>query len=85
MLRVRVPELLEERGLTVHAVAQLSAGRVDRAGLYRLVEKRGRPERLSLRMLEGLCAVLRATPGELFEMAPKRALAGPQKTTRGRG
>ena len=52
---------------------------MDRAGLYRLVEKQGRPERLSLRMLEGLCAVLRVTPGELFEVGPKRALTGPRK------
>jgi DNA-binding Xre family transcriptional regulator len=77
-MRLRVPELLEERGLTAYEVAQRSEGRIDESTLYRLVRKQGRVERLSTPLLEALCDVLGVEPGELLEREP-------EKPKRGRG
>lgn len=66
-MRLRVPELLEERGLTAYEVAQRSGGRIDPSTLYRLIRQRGRVERLSTPLLEALCDVLGVSPGDLLE------------------
>jgi DNA-binding Xre family transcriptional regulator len=71
-MRLRLPELLEERGLTPYAVAKASAGRIDQSTLYRLQRQRGRVEFFSARLLEGLCDALGIEPGELLEREGKR-------------
>lgn len=67
LMRLRLPELLEEHGLTAYEVAQRSAGRIDPSTLYRLTRKRGRVDRLSTPLLEALCDVLGVEPGALLE------------------
>ena len=77
LMRIRLPELLLERGLTPYAVAKASGGRIDQSTLYRLQRKRGRVDLFSAELLEALCDVLGVEPGELLERdAPKRKRAG---------
>jgi DNA-binding Xre family transcriptional regulator len=72
-MRLRLPELLDERGLTAHSAAVQSHGRINRATLYRLVRTQGRVRLLDTELLEALCDVLDVEPGELLERdAPKR-------------
>lgn len=71
-MRLRLPELFKERGLTPYAVAKASAGRIDQSTLYRLQRKRGRVEFFSAELLEALCDVLHVSPGELLERDGKR-------------
>ena len=71
-MRLRLPELLEERGLTAHAVAVRSKGRINRATLYRIVRANGRVRLLDMDLLEELCAVLDVEPSELLERDKKR-------------
>ena len=73
-MRVRVPELLEERGLTAYAVAQASGGRISLSALYRLVRAGGRVRFLDAALLDALCDVLDVGPDALLERetAPKR-------------
>lgn len=72
LVRIRLPELLDERGLTAYAVAKKSEGRIDPSTLYRLVRARGRVEFLKSDLLEALCDVLGVGPGELLEREGKR-------------
>ena len=72
IMRLRLPELLEERGVTAHAVAVQSDGRINRATLYRLVRSKGRVRLLDTELLEALCDVLNVEPGELLEREKKR-------------
>ena len=72
LMRLRLPELLEARGLTAHAVAVQSGGRINRATLYRLVRAKGRVRLLDADLLEALCDVLGVEPGELLERDRKR-------------
>ncbi len=66
-MRLRLPELLDDRGLTAHSAAVQSRGRINRATLYRLVRARGRVRLLDTELLEALCDVLDVEPGELLE------------------
>ncbi len=80
LMRLRLPELLEERGLTPHAAAVQSGGRLSRATLYRLSRNRGRVKSFDADLLEALCDVLGVSPGELLEREP----AGKRARRRGR-
>lgn len=65
-MRLRVPELLEERGLTAYALAKASDGRLSQSTAHRLA--RGEWKCLSSDVLEALCDVLEIDdPGPLFE------------------
>lgn len=66
-MRLRIPELLAKRGLTAHALAKQSKGRISRAMAYRYVKQRGAFRCLSPEQLDALCEVLAVSPGELFE------------------
>lgn len=74
-MRLRLPELLEQHGLTAHAVAVRSDGRINRATLYRLMRRRGRVQAFDADLLEGLCDVLSVEPGDLLERDKKRGRA----------
>lgn len=75
-VRIRFPELLQERGLTTYSVARDSGQRISLSTAYRLKKKDGRLESYSSDLLEALCDVFRVTPGELLEReAPKRRRA----------
>lgn len=66
IMKLRVPELLEERGLTAYALAKASDGRLSLSTAHRLA--RGEWKCLSAEVLEALCEVLEIDdPGPLFE------------------
>jgi DNA-binding Xre family transcriptional regulator len=75
-MRLRLPELLEERGLTGYALVQLADGRISSASLYRLVQRKGNVRYLDAELLETLCDVLGVEPGELLEREGRKARRG---------
>jgi DNA-binding Xre family transcriptional regulator len=73
-MRLRIPELLDAKGVTPYALSKRSGGRVSLSTVYRLVERRGDLQTFSSDLLDTLCDVLEIGPDELFEReAPKRA------------
>ncbi len=66
-LRLRFPELLEERGLTPNAFAKLTGGAISDATAYRLVKLRGKLKTFDPRLLEAICNALDVEPGDLIE------------------
>ncbi len=71
VVRLRLPELLDELGWTPYRLAK-ELGMTEPA-VYRLVNRRGRFARLSATMLDRLCEVTGKAPGELLErQATKR-------------
>ncbi len=86
-VRLRLPELLDEKGVTPYRVAQDSGGRISTSVLYRIIKRGGRVELLSASLLEALCDVLNVEPGELLERegqsagAPVRRAATPRRPT----
>ncbi len=70
-LRLRLPELLTEHGVTAYTLAQRSKGRISPSTLYRLVRSRGRVRYLDADLLEALCDVLGVAPGDLLERHTK--------------
>ncbi len=73
MLRLRLPELLEEREMTPYALAKASGGRISMSTAYRLARLRGRVETFDRSVLDALCDVLQVEPGELLERGGRRA------------
>ena len=71
-MRLRLPELLEDRGLTAHGAALRSGGRINRATLYRVMRANGRVRLLNADLLEALCDVLDVEPEELLQREGKR-------------
>ena len=69
-MRLRIPELLKEKGMSGYAVAKASAGRISSTQIYRLIKIRGRAKFLDARLLTALCDVLKVTPDELLEREP---------------
>ena len=67
-MRLRIPELFDERGWTAYEVAKRSRGRLAERSLYRLVERRGQVESVSGKTVDTLCEILGVGPGELIEL-----------------
>ncbi len=65
MVRLRLPELLDELGWTPYRLAKEL--NMTEPAVYRLVNRRGRFVRLSATLLDRLCEVTGKTPGELLE------------------
>lgn len=63
-MRLRVPELLEARGITAYQLAKQSDGRISLSAAYRLA--RGEWKCLPEVVLDALCDVLDCTPGDLL-------------------
>jgi DNA-binding Xre family transcriptional regulator len=70
-MRLRLPDVLVERGITAYAVAQQSNGRINPATLYRISGSKGRVRYIDAELLEALCDVLGVEPGELLERDAK--------------
>jgi DNA-binding Xre family transcriptional regulator len=70
-VRLRFPELLDERDLTPYGLVKLSDGRISMSTAYRLVRQKGRVKLFQAEMLEVLCEVLKCQPGELMERDKK--------------
>ena len=71
-VRLRLPELMEKKGLTAYAVSRRSDGRISMSTAYRLARMKGHLHSFNNDMLEALCDVLGVEPGELLERDPKR-------------
>ena len=71
-MRLRLPELLDERGMTAYALAKNSAGRISEATAYRLVRQRGRIKTFDGDLLDALCDVLGVDPNDVLERSSKR-------------
>ncbi|HEY4303019.1 MAG TPA: helix-turn-helix transcriptional regulator [Gemmatimonadaceae bacterium] len=65
-MRLRVPELLAEKGMTAYELAKRSGDRISLSAAYRLA--RGEWRAISSDVLDALCDVLEIDdPGPLFE------------------
>ncbi len=71
-MRLRLPELLDERGLTAYALARDSDGRISEATAYRLVRQRGKVKTFDGDLLDALCDVLGVEPNDVLERATRR-------------
>ena len=71
-LRLRFPELLDERGMTPYAFSKATEGRVSMSTAYRIVRMRGRLATFDATLLDAICDVLKVKPGQLFERERKR-------------
>lgn len=81
-MRLRLPELMKQHGLTAYAVSRQSAGRISLSTAYRLVRMDGRVQSFDAEMLEALCEVFHCAPGELLEREGKRRGKGSDPTGR---
>lgn len=66
-MRLRIPELFTEKGVSAYRVAMSSDRRISLSTVYRLKRDEGRLETFRNDMLEALCDVLDVEPGDLFE------------------
>lgn len=66
-MRVRIPELLNERGLTPYALSKKSSGRISLSTAYRLKRRHGRAHTFDAELLDALCDAFGVGPGELLE------------------
>lgn len=71
-VRLRLPELLEQSGLTAYKVAKASDGRVSLTTIYRLTRSEGRVESFDGELLEALCDVFGVGVAELLEREPAK-------------
>jgi len=73
VIRIRLPELLNESVPTAYAIARASGDRISQSAAHRLLAARGRIQRYDADLIEALCEIFSVDPGELFELeAPKR-------------
>lgn len=61
-VKIKIEELLEERGRTLYWLAKESG--VDYQGLYRF--KTGKAHGIRFNVLEGICKALECSPGDLL-------------------
>lgn len=66
-MRLRIPELFEEKGKTPYRVALESGDRISMSTAYRLRREKGKLDTYKSQILDALCDVLDVTPAELFE------------------
>lgn len=74
-MRIRLPELMQQRGLTAYALSRRSAGRISMSTAYRLARLKGKLQSFDAEMLEALCDIFRCPPGDLFERNKRRRKA----------
>lgn len=66
-MRLRLPELLRQRGISAYSLSKQSKGRISMSTAYRLKKMNGRVQNFDADMLEALCDVLRVSPAELLQ------------------
>jgi DNA-binding Xre family transcriptional regulator len=71
-IRLRFPELLKERGLTGYALSVATGGKISMSTVYRWTRTRGRIQTINTDLLEALCKVMNASPGEVLELETKQ-------------
>ena len=70
VIRVRLPELLNEEIPTAYAIAKASRNRISLSAAHRLVARRGAVQRYDANLLEALCEMFHVGPSELLELDP---------------
>jgi len=70
-MRLRLPELLAERGWTAYQLHAQAGGRLSMSTAYRILRDRGRVTCFDAELLETLCDVFGVGPAELFERERK--------------
>ena len=73
-MKLRVAELMAERGLTAYALARDSGGRISRSTAYRLMD--GTKDVLRIEEIAALCEVLNVAPSDLFKQEPVKGKRG---------
>lgn len=71
VLRLKLRQILQQRGITGYAFAKFSG--LSMNTIYRLTRPDGRFELIQADTVERLCAALRVAPAELFEYTPPPA------------
>ena len=71
-MRLRIPELLTEKGISPYRLSLKSGDRISMSTAYRLKRERGKLQSFKSDMLDALCDVLEVAPGELWERDTKR-------------
>lgn len=71
-MRIRFPELLKAHDKTAYAVHKDSGGRISLSTAYRLKKSKGNLKFLDVDLLEALCDVFDAEPGDILEREKKR-------------
>ena len=70
MIRLRVADVLEQRGWTAYRLAR--EAKISMPVAYRLAKRYGNFRRLDLVTLDVLCQTLSVQPGDLLEYVPDR-------------
>lgn len=70
MVRLKVAELLEDRGWTAYQLAKEAGISIPVA--YRLADPEGGFRRLDVETLDALCRTFKVQPGALLEWVPDR-------------
>lgn len=73
-MRLRLPELLDERDMTAYALAKQSNGRISEATAYRLVRQRGRVATFDAALLDALCDIFGVSPNDVLERGTAKAI-----------
>lgn len=66
-MRLRIRELLREKGMTPYKLARLSEGRISLSTLYRIIRADGQAPTFESKLLDAICDILGAQPAELME------------------
>lgn len=82
-MRLRLPELYEEKRVSPYRFSRNSGGRVSLSTAYRLRRENGKLHTYKSDLLDALCDVLNVAPGELWEREPD-APAKPAARKRGK-
>lgn len=72
-MRMRLPELLEERKMTAYELSKRSEGRITLSTIYRLVRQQGRVRYIDAEVAQAICDVLEIPPARLFDHQNGRA------------
>lgn len=85
-MRLRIPELLQEHGLTPYGLSVRSKGRLSLSTAYRLARVKGRVKSFDARLLDVICDTLKIEPSDLLERDrdARNSSATPRKRSRGR-
>ncbi|HKV38020.1 MAG TPA: helix-turn-helix transcriptional regulator [Blastocatellia bacterium] len=80
MARLRIEELLAERGRSLYWLAKESG--LSHTSLFRL--RHGQAAQIRLAVIDRLCATLECGPGDLIEITPEKAAISGRKKQRNR-
>jgi len=86
MIKLRLEELLNQRGKTLYWLASAEGANVEYGSLWRL--KEGRAKSISFELLDQICGALNCEPGDLLKRSEgetRKIRAGKKARAKGRG